>query len=118
MRTNTKAVLAGDRLGDHWGTGAFWALAMIIYVQHLQICFKSAGTAEKRQVLVCHTKSMEKIMLNRHFVMLISDLFEPVEPPLCMAEYGCMACLHGYRAMCKAPPIGRLNIPHMRQQTP
>ena len=80
MRTNTKAVLAGDRLGDHWGTGAFWTLAMIIYVQDLQICFKSAGTVEKSQVLVCHTKSiMEKIMLNQHFVMLISD---PVGPPL------------------------------------
>ena len=78
MRTNTKAVLAGDKLGDHWSTGAFWALAMIIYVQHLQICFKSAGTVEKRQVLVCHTKSMEKIVLNQHFVMLISDLSEPV----------------------------------------
>ena len=73
MRTNT--YIAGDRLGDHWGTGAFWALAKIIYVQHLQICFKSAGTVEKRH---CHTKSMEKIMLNQHFVMLISDLFEPV----------------------------------------
>ena len=55
---------------------------MIIYVQHLQICFKLVGTVEKRQVLVCHTKSMEKIMLNQHFVMLISDLFEPVGPPL------------------------------------
>ena len=58
----TKAVLTGDRLGVHWGTGAFWVLAVIIYVQHLQICFKSAGTVEKRQVLVCHTKSMEKII--------------------------------------------------------
>ena len=43
----------------HWGTDAFWELAVIIYVQHLQICFKSVGTVEKRQVLVCHTKSME-----------------------------------------------------------
>ena len=82
MRTNTKAVLAGGRLGDDWGTGAFWALVILIYVQHLQICFKSAGTVEKRQVLVCHTKSMDKIMLNQHFVMLISNLFEPVAPPL------------------------------------
>ena len=57
MRTNTKAVVTGDILGVHWGTGAFWELAVIIYVQHLQICFKSAGTVEKRQVLVCHTKS-------------------------------------------------------------
>ena len=80
MKTNTKAVLAWDRLRDHWGTGAFWTLAMIIHVQHLQICFKSASTVEKRQVLVCHTKSMEKIMLNQHFLMLISDLcgFNPV----------------------------------------
>ena len=30
MRTNTKAVLAADRLGDHWGTHTFWTLAMII----------------------------------------------------------------------------------------
>ena len=54
---------------------------MIVYVQHLQIC---AGTVEKRQALVCHTKSMEKIMLNQHFMMLtiICDLIEPVEPPL------------------------------------
>ena len=59
MRTNTKAVVTGDRLGVHWGTGAFWVLAVIIYVQHLQICFKSAGTVEKRQVIVCYTKSME-----------------------------------------------------------
>ena len=64
MRTNTKAVVTGDGLGDHWGTGTFWELAVIIYVQHLQICFKSAGTVEKRQVLVCHTKSME---LSQHF---------------------------------------------------
>ena len=64
MRTNTKAVVTGDRLGVHWGTGAFWELAVIIYVQHLQICFKSGGTVEKRQVLVCHTKSME---LSQHF---------------------------------------------------
>ena len=54
----------------------------MIYVQHLQICFKSPGTVEKWQVLVCHTKSMEKIMLNQHFVILISDLLEPVGPPL------------------------------------
>ena len=89
MRTNTKAVVAGDRLGDHWGTDAFWTLAMIIYVQHLQICFKPEGIVEKRQVLVCHTKSMEKIMLNQHFVMLISDLFEPVEPPLIQDTINC-----------------------------
>ena len=82
MRINTKAVVTGDRLGDHWGTGTFSELAMIIYVQHLQICFKSAGTVEKRQVLICHTKSMEKIMLNQHFAMLISDLYDPVGPPL------------------------------------
>ena len=62
MRTNTKAVVTGDRLGVHWGTGTFWELAVIIH--HLQICFKSAGTVEKRQVLVCHTKSME---LSQHF---------------------------------------------------
>ena len=55
---------------------------MILYVQHLQICFKSAGTVEKRQVLVCPTKSMEIIMLNQHFAMLISDLYDPVGPPL------------------------------------
>ena len=61
MRTNTKAVVTGDRLGVHWGTDAFWALAVIIYVQHLRICYKSAGTVE---VLVCHTKSME---LSQHF---------------------------------------------------
>ena len=64
MRTNTKAVVTGDRLGVHWGTGTFWELAVIIYVQHLQICFKSTGTVEKRQVVVCHTKSME---LSQHF---------------------------------------------------
>ena len=64
MRTNTKAVVTGDRLGVHWGTGAFGELGVIIYVQHLQICLKSAGTLEKRQVLVCHTKSME---LSQHF---------------------------------------------------
>ena len=56
MRTNTKAVLAGGRLGDHWGTGTFWALAMIIYVQHLQICYNSEGTVKQRQVLICHNK--------------------------------------------------------------
>ena len=61
MRTNTKAVVTGDRLGVHWGTGAFWELAVIIYVQ---ICFESGGTVEKRQVLVYHTKSME---LSQHF---------------------------------------------------
>ena len=44
MRTNTKAVVTGDRLGDHWGTDAFLALAVIIYVQHLQIRFKSTDT--------------------------------------------------------------------------
>ena len=33
MMTNTKAVVTGDRLGDHWGTGAFGELAVIIYVQ-------------------------------------------------------------------------------------
>ena len=64
MRTNTKAVVTGDRLGVHQGTGAFWELAVIIYVQHLQICFESGGTVEKRRVLVCHTKSME---LSQHF---------------------------------------------------
>ena len=64
MRTNTKAVVTGYELGVHWGTGAFWELAVIIYVQHLQTCFKSAGTVENRQVLVCHTKSME---LSQHF---------------------------------------------------
>ena len=31
MRTNTKAVVTGDRLGVHWGTGAFLVLAVIIY---------------------------------------------------------------------------------------
>ena len=31
------------------GTGAFWALAMIIYVQHLQIRFKSAGTCSREK---------------------------------------------------------------------
>ena len=82
MRVNTKAVVTEDRLGDHWGTGAFWELAVTIYVQYLQVCFKSGGTVEKRQVLVCHTKSMEKIMLNQHFAMLISDLYDPVGPPL------------------------------------
>ena len=61
MRTNTKAVVTGDRLGVHWGTGTYWELAVIIYLQHLQICFKSVGTVE---VLVCHTKSME---LSQHF---------------------------------------------------
>ena len=59
MRTNTKAVVTGDKLGVHKGTGTFWELAVIIYVQHLQICFEFGGTVEKRQVLVCHTKSME-----------------------------------------------------------
>ena len=34
------------------------------------------------QVLACHIKSAEKIMLNQHFLMLISDFFEPVGPPL------------------------------------
>ena len=48
----------------HRGTSAFWELAVIIYVQHLQICFESGGTVEKRQVLVRHTKSME---LSQHF---------------------------------------------------
>ena len=48
MRKNTKVVVTGDKLGDHWGTGAFWALAVIIYVQHPQNCFmKSVGTVKK-----------------------------------------------------------------------
>ena len=49
---------------------------MIIYVQHLQICFKSGGTVEKRQVLVCHTKSGAESA----FLILISDLYDPVRP--------------------------------------
>ena len=61
MRTNTKAVVTGDRLVVHLGPGTFWELAVIIYVQHLQICFESGGTG---QVLVSHTKSME---LSQHF---------------------------------------------------
>ena len=74
MRTNTKAVVTGDRLGVHWGTGAFWELAVIIYVQHLQICFKSAGTVEKRQVLVCHIKSMEHSRFSLVTFLTLSDL--------------------------------------------
>ena len=65
MRTNTKAAVTGDRLGVHRGYRRFLGtIAVIIYVQHLQICFESGGTVEKRQVLVCHTKSME---LSQHF---------------------------------------------------
>ena len=79
MRTNTKAVVTGDSLRVHWGTGAFWELAMIIHVQHLQICFKSAGTVEKRQVLVAIYKVYGA---ESAFPILISDLFEPVGPPL------------------------------------
>ena len=63
MRVNTKAVVTEDRLGDHWGTGAFWELAVTIYVQHLQVCFKSGGTVEKRQVLVCHTYYGTKVSM-------------------------------------------------------
>ena len=54
----------GTSLDPPLGTGAFWELAVIIYVRHLQNCFESGGTVEKRQVLVCHTKSME---LSQHF---------------------------------------------------
>ena len=53
MRTNTKAVVTGDRLGVHWGTGAFWELAVIIYVQHLQICFESGGTVDMGDSRIC-----------------------------------------------------------------
>ena len=73
MRTNTKAVVTGDKLGVHKGTGALWELAVII---HLQICFEFGGTVEKRQVL-------DKVYgAESAFLILISDLYDPVGPPL------------------------------------
>ena len=76
MRTNTKDVVTGDRLGVHWGTGAFWELAVIIYVQHLQICFESGGTVEKRRL------PYKVYGAESAFLILISDLYDPVGPPL------------------------------------
>ena len=67
MKTNTKAVVTGDRLGVLQGTGAFWELAVIIYVQHLQICFKSGGTVEK-------SLSYKVYGAESAFLILISDL--------------------------------------------
>ena len=50
---------------------------MIIYVQHLQLL----QVIRYRQVLVHHTKSMEKIMLNQHILKLICKLIISVGPP-------------------------------------
>ena len=75
MRTNTKAVVTGDRLGVHWGTGAFWELAVIIYVQHLQIWGYSrekAGFSLPYKVYGAESA----------FLILISDLYDPVGPLL------------------------------------
>ena len=79
MRTNTKAVVTGDRLGVHWGTGTFWELAVIIYVQHLQICFESGGTVEKKAGFSFPYKVYGA---ESAFLILISDLYDPVRPPL------------------------------------
>ena len=71
MRTNTKAVVTGDRLGVHWGTGTFWELAVIIYVQHLQICFESGGTGREKAGFSLPYKVYGA---ESAFLILISDL--------------------------------------------
>ena len=77
MRTNKKAVVTGDRLRVHWGTGAFWELAVIIYVQDLQICFKSAGIYSKEKA--GFSLPYKVYGAESAFLILIS---EPVGPPL------------------------------------
>ena len=71
---------------------------MIIYVQHLQICFKSAGTVEKRQPYKVYGAESA-------FLILVSDLFDPVGPPLTLHESyvvrreGTPICLAGVHVM-------------------
>ena len=94
MRTNTKAVVTGDRLVVHWGTGALWELAVIIYIctaltDLLQIrgySREKAGFSSPYKVYGAESA----------FLILISDLFEPVGPPLTIVRFAPMLTLALY----------------------
>ena len=61
MRTNTKAVVTGDRLGVQT---RFLGTSCDYLCTALTDLLRIRGRVEKRQVLVCHRKSME---LSQHF---------------------------------------------------
>ena len=71
MRTNIKAVLAGDRLGDHYGTGTFWELAMSTY---RSASYQLVYSREKAGFSLPY-KIYGENNAESDFVMLISDLF-------------------------------------------
>ena len=89
MKTNTKAVVTGDRLGVLQGTGAFWELPVIIYVQHLQICFKSGYSREKAGFSLPY----KVYGAESAFLILISDLLK-LSNLLC-TTLGCLWLVYG-----------------------
>ena len=53
---------------------------MIIYVQHLQICFESGGTVDREKA--GYSLPYKVYGAESAFLILISDLYDPVGPPL------------------------------------
>ena len=89
-------------MGYTEGTGAFWELAVIIYVQHLQICFESGWYSREKAGFSLPYKVYGA---ESAFLILISDLYDPVGPPL------------GVHEICEAMKV-RVSLTHVAMCTP
>ena len=74
-------------LSSDW-TSLGWQAKYAVYVQHLQICFESGGTYSRDLEKAGFSLPYKVYGAESAFLILISDLYDPVGPPLVSRSKG------------------------------